>query len=142
MAHSITQFLIILAPIFMAFSPMSFAVQQELPASTISAAPALLPDPISPVSEPPALSPDITPLFPSPGGSALSPSDSSLPTIPSSPSPPNPDAMEASGPGAALEPMGTLPDSSTVRLSVQGFLNSIAVLCLVAFGFLASVSWW
>ncbi|KAK4376313.1 hypothetical protein RND71_006990 [Anisodus tanguticus] len=53
----------------------------NMPASTISAAPALLPNP--PLSSSP-LSPDITPLFPSPGGSELARSDSSLPTIPSS----------------------------------------------------------
>ncbi|KAI5680386.1 hypothetical protein M9H77_01613 [Catharanthus roseus] len=80
-----------------------------LPTSTISAAPSLLPD-----SPSPALSPDITPLFPSPSGSQLSPTDSSLPTIPSSPSPPNPDAIAA--PGPAFSPFGSLPFSSSISL--------------------------
>ncbi|KAL0371396.1 UNVERIFIED_CONTAM: hypothetical protein Sangu_0457700 [Sesamum angustifolium] len=86
MAYSITPFLIVLATsIFMLFSPTP-ASGINLPASTVSAAPALLPDPTAPLSSPPALSPDIAPLFPSPGGSELSPSESSMPLIPSSPS--------------------------------------------------------
>ncbi|CAN4098224.1 unnamed protein product [Withania somnifera] len=90
--------------------------QASMPASTISAAPALLPNP--PVSSPPlsALSPDITPLFPSPGGSELAPSDSSLPTIPSSLSPPNPDAMVAPGPFMPFQPSGSFPIYSAVPL--------------------------
>ncbi|XP_059300945.1 classical arabinogalactan protein 26-like [Lycium barbarum] len=88
-----------------------------IPASTISAAPALLPNP--PLSSPPfpALSPDITPLFPSPGGSELAPSDSSLPTIPSSLSPPNPDAMVAPGPFMPFQPSGSFPIYSAIPLA-------------------------
>ncbi|XP_031123171.1 classical arabinogalactan protein 26 [Ipomoea triloba] len=99
----------------------------NLPTSTISAAPSLLPFP--PSSSPPALSPDITPLFPSPGGSELAPSDSSLPTIPSSPSPPNPDEILAPGPlMAALSPSGSLPVSPSVSLHAP----LIMVLALMA----------
>ncbi|KAM3231476.1 hypothetical protein P3S67_008688 [Capsicum chacoense] len=84
------------------------------PASSISAAPALLPNP--PTSSPPlsALSPDITPLFPSPGGSELAPSDSSIPTIPSSLSPPNPDAMVAPGPLMPFQPSASFPIHSAI----------------------------
>ncbi|XP_011082503.1 classical arabinogalactan protein 26-like [Sesamum indicum] len=130
MAYSITPFLIVLLSIFMAISS-SLA---NLPASTISAAPALLPDPISPSSPPPALSPDITPLFPSPAGSELSPTESSVPIIPSSPSPPNPDVVAAPGPDMAFPPSGLLPDSSSLRLNLPGFLIPMLVSCLVAFG--------
>ncbi|MCD7468031.1 hypothetical protein HAX54_005818 [Datura stramonium] len=89
----------------------------SMPASTISAAPALLPNP--PLSSPPlyAFSPDITPLFPSPGGSELAPSDSSLPTIPSSLSPPNPDAMVAPGPFMPFQPSGSFPIHSAIPLA-------------------------
>lgn len=84
-------------------------------ASAISAAPALLPNP--PLSNSPSLSPDISPLFPSPGGSELAPTDSSLPLIPSSPSPPNPDAMIAPGPiYMPFSPTESLPVSSAVPL--------------------------
>lgn len=103
-----------------------------LPASTISAAPALLPDPTSPSSSPPALSPDIYPIFPTPGGSQLAPSDSSAPLIPSSPSPPNPDAFSALGPEAAFSPEGVLPDSSSDRWHVELVLSSM-VMVLAAF---------
>ncbi|CAI9781133.1 unnamed protein product [Fraxinus pennsylvanica] len=119
----------------MAFSSslaLKKASQLSEPASTISAAPALLPYP--PLSAPPpALSPDIAPLFPSPGGSELSPSESSMPTIPSSPSPPNPDVMAAPGPGVALPPEGLLPDSSALALNLQGSVCFILALSLVAF---------
>ncbi|XP_042010357.1 classical arabinogalactan protein 26-like [Salvia splendens] len=118
-----TQILVSLITTFMAFS-CTLVSCKNVPASTISAAPALLPDPISPTS-PPALSPDIYPVFPSPGGPELAPSDSSVPLIPSSPSPPNPDAFAAQGPGAAFSPLGMLPDSSSHRPHVE------VVLCLV-----------
>lgn len=100
----------------------------NLPASTISAAPALLPDPTSPSSSPPALSPDIYPIFPSPGGSELAPSDSSAPLIPSSPSPPNPDASAAPGPGAAFSPEGVLLDSSSDGRCVELLLSSMVMV--------------
>ncbi|PIN06764.1 hypothetical protein CDL12_20680 [Handroanthus impetiginosus] len=126
MACSVSPFLIVLIATFMAFSS-SFALGKNLPSSTISAAPALLPDRIAPsLSASPALSPDISPLFPSPRGSELSPSDSSLPLIPSSPSPPNPDAVVGLGPGVALSPPGISQDSSSVR--VDGFLSSSVVV--------------
>ncbi|GJS98496.1 classical arabinogalactan protein 26 [Tanacetum coccineum] len=97
-------------------SQVSFA---QIGANTISAAPALLPTISSsspPLASPsPALSPDITPLFPSPSVSGLSPTESSLPTIPSSPSPPNPDDISSFGPNTmAISPSGSLPDSSSV----------------------------
>ncbi|KAK3004156.1 hypothetical protein RJ639_019052 [Escallonia herrerae] len=91
-----------------------------LPISDISAAPAILPN--APLSSPvPTLSPDITPLFPSPSGSGLSPSESSLPIIPSSPSPPNPDDMFAPGPSMVIAPSGSLPFSSA---NVPGSLST------------------
>ncbi|KAL1542675.1 classical arabinogalactan protein 26-like [Salvia divinorum] len=122
-----TQSLASLITTFMAFSCTLVLCTKNVPASTISAAPALLPDPISP-SSPPALSPDIYPVFPSPGGPELAPSDSSVPLIPSSPSPPNPDAFAAQGPGAAFSPMGMLPDSSSHGRHVEALLCSVAVL--------------
>ncbi|KAA8543162.1 hypothetical protein F0562_021343 [Nyssa sinensis] len=115
----------------MAMLLMAYPSQQmNLPASTISAAPAFLPNPPLSSPSPPALSPDITPLFPSPGGAGLSPTESSVPTIPSSPSPPNPDATVAPGPGMAFAPSGSLPASSTVALSLSGSLNSVMVLVM------------
>ncbi|PIM98978.1 hypothetical protein CDL12_28532 [Handroanthus impetiginosus] len=134
MAYSITPFLIILITTSITF-PSSLS--KNLPSSTISAAPALLPNPVAPSSSPtPALSPDITPLFPSPGRPELSPSDASLPIIPSSPSPPNPDTIAALGPGSAFAPSGLLPDSSSLRLSVPRFLSP-TVVC----GFVVSLVW-
>ncbi|KAK3041442.1 hypothetical protein RJ639_000419 [Escallonia herrerae] len=104
-----------------------------LPISDISAAPAILPN--APLSSPaPTLSPDITPLFPSPSGSGLSPSESSLPIIPSSPSPPNPDDMFAPGPTMVIAPSGSLPFSSSNV--VPGSLSTsvmVAFCCSLAF---------
>lgn len=92
------------------------------PSSSISAAPALLPNP-------PALSPDISPLFPSPGGSELAPTDSSLPLIPSTPSPPNPDAMIAPGPlYMPFSPTQSLPVSSAVAL-----FSSVCTMVVLSF---------
>ncbi|KAM3326294.1 hypothetical protein BC332_07236 [Capsicum chinense] len=100
----------------------------NVPASAISAAPALLPNP---PSFSPTLSPDISPLFPSPGGSELAPTDSSLPLIPSSPSPPNPDAMIAPGPiYMPFSPTESLPVSSAVPLLSS--LCTMLVLCLIS----------
>ncbi|XP_015575655.2 classical arabinogalactan protein 26 [Ricinus communis] len=97
--------------------------------STISAAPALLPEPpFSSTSPPPtsSLSPDIEPVFPTTGAAVPSPAESSLPTIPSSPSPPNPDIIdpEAPGPVFGISPSGSLPASSATSLT------SSAILCL------------
>ncbi|KAL2510590.1 classical arabinogalactan protein 26 [Abeliophyllum distichum] len=133
MASSTRSFLILVMVFMASSSSLAFkkASQLSVPASTISAAPALLPYP--PLSAPPALSPDIAPLFPSPGGSEPSPSESSIPTIPSSPSPPNPDAMAAPGPGVAFPPEGMLPVTSAVALNLQGSVCFILVLSLVAF---------
>ncbi|KAK4357302.1 hypothetical protein RND71_022912 [Anisodus tanguticus] len=106
----------------------------NVPTSSISAAPALLPNP--PISAPPlpAFSPDISPLFPSPGGSELAPTDSSLPLIPSSPSPPNPDAMIAPGPiYMPFSPTESLPVSSAVHLLSS--LCTMLVLGLISFLF-------
>ncbi|PWA54917.1 classical arabinogalactan protein 26 [Artemisia annua] len=117
MAHS-TLTLVLMAHCLLLLSFCSQVSFAQIGANTISAAPALLPTISSspPLSSPsPALSPDITPLFPSPSGSGLSPSESSLPTIPSSPSPPNPDDISTFGPNTmALSPSGSLPDSSSV----------------------------
>ncbi|XP_059318474.1 classical arabinogalactan protein 26-like [Lycium ferocissimum] len=121
---------------------LSLALQRasllNVPASAISAAPALLPNPpiSSPSSSPPfpSLSPDISPLFPSPGGSELAPTDSSLPLIPSSPSPPNPDAMIAPGPMfMPFSPTESLPVSSAVPLLSS--LCTMLVFGLISFGF-------
>ncbi|XP_027098025.1 classical arabinogalactan protein 26 [Coffea arabica] len=126
------QFLIFMASpsLMLAFVSTTLPDQPQLSTSTISAAPALLPD--APLASPPALSPDITPLFPSPGGSELSPSESSLPTIPSSPSPPNPDAIEAPVPFLAFSPLGSLPFSSSNQLKVSGFLSSALLPAFLA----------
>ncbi|XAR61278.1 hypothetical protein NMG60_11034926 [Bertholletia excelsa] len=112
--------------------------ESTLPTSTISASPAILPYPplSSPLSSPPSLSPDITPLFPSPGGSAPSPSESSVPTIPSSPSPPNPDEMAAPGPtmADASSPSGSSPPLSSVAvLGSSGSPSSVLFPGLLAF---------
>lgn len=119
-----------------------FFQQPTFPSSTISAAPSLLPvdSPLASPAPAAALSPDhnnddITPLFPSPGGSELSPTESSLPTIPSSPSPPNPDAMSAPGPVMAFSPLGSLPFSSSLLLRASGLTSSITVMGLFAFWF-------
>ncbi|KAM0050754.1 putative classical arabinogalactan protein [Helianthus debilis subsp. tardiflorus] len=103
--------LMLMALCLLSSSQLSFA---QMEANAISAAPSLLPS--SPLSSPsPALSPDITPLFPSPSGGELSPTESSLPTIPSSPSPPNPDDISSFGPNTmAISPSGSLPISSSV----------------------------
>ncbi|KAJ0259057.1 Transmembrane protein [Hirschfeldia incana] len=92
----------------------------EFQLSTISAAPSLLPEaPWSFSASPPLeaiMSPDISPLFPTPGSSEMSPSPSGsfdMPTIPSSLSPPNPDA----DPLLDYSPVGSpLPASSSVSL--------------------------
>ncbi|CAL5208943.1 unnamed protein product [Lathyrus oleraceus] len=68
----------------------------------------------------PTLSPDMEPLFPSPGRTAFSPSDSSLPTIPSSPSPPNPDISSHQGPGSASPPSESESISPALSPSSQG----------------------
>ncbi|KAM1902451.1 hypothetical protein ACFX14_031165 [Malus domestica] len=57
-------------------SSLALQSQPETQFSSISAALALLPG--APLSSSPTLSPDISPLFPSPGGVPLSPSESSL----------------------------------------------------------------
>ncbi|GER26498.1 hydroxyproline-rich glycoprotein [Striga asiatica] len=132
MAYSIlntTPSLVTIFTSFIAFFSISFASGElSLPASTISAAPAISPDFISPASSPPALSPDIFPLFPTPSGPALSPGDSSLPLIPSSLSPPNPDPMEAHGPVTVFGP------SQEYGLTQGSFSNRVD-LSLVVFVF-------
>ncbi|KAL3644823.1 hypothetical protein CASFOL_010003 [Castilleja foliolosa] len=130
MAYTISPYLV---TIFIAFfsSSSSLALKEiNLPASTISAAPAILPDSISPLSSPsPTMSPDISPLFPtSPGGPGLSPSESSMPLIPSSPSPPNPDAMLAPGPAMTFGPSGLMPDSFSGRVNVPVSFSSVVVV--------------
>ncbi|XP_023908892.1 classical arabinogalactan protein 26 [Quercus suber] len=116
--------------IFMSYySSLALASELNIKVSTISAAPAVLPG--APVYSP-ALSPDISPLFPSPGGEAVPPSESSVPTIPSSQSPPNPDVTVAPGPDSAFPPSGTLPESSTVSIAPSGPLNLVVLLGLLA----------
>ncbi|XP_021613289.1 classical arabinogalactan protein 26 [Manihot esculenta] len=120
--------------VFMAyFSSPAFTSRVHVQFSTISAAPAFLPE--APLSSPPSLSPDIEPVFPTTGAGVPSPAESSLPTIPSSPSPPNPDLIEpAAGPVFAMSPSGALPDSAATSLSSPGPLN-LAVCFLGFLGF-------
>ncbi|OVA15081.1 hypothetical protein BVC80_949g98 [Macleaya cordata] len=108
---------------FMTSPSLSLSSHSNLETSTISASPALLPNP--PFSSPsPTLSPDITPLLPSPGGSELSPSgSSSMPTIPSNPSPPNPDEMDSSNPMLAVSPSGSIAPMSSASTNLFGSLN-------------------
>ncbi|TKY52555.1 Classical arabinogalactan protein 26 [Spatholobus suberectus] len=86
---------------------LALASRQNMYVSTISAAPTTLPG--APQYFSPTMSPDIEPLFPTPGGAAYSPSESSLPTIPSSPSPPNPDVTSNPGSVLAFPPSGSMP---------------------------------
>ncbi|KAG6700198.1 hypothetical protein I3842_08G100600 [Carya illinoinensis] len=117
--------------VLMACSSLAMASKLNLrtSVSTISAAPALLPS--APVSSP-ALSPDISPLFPSPGGVALPPSESSLPTIPASRSPPNPDSTVAPAHDAAFPPSKSLPESSSISMAPSWSLYIAVLLSLVA----------
>ncbi|KAF6157804.1 hypothetical protein GIB67_038272 [Kingdonia uniflora] len=112
--------------------------------STISAAPAVLPD--APISLPPSstLSPDITPLLPLPKGSTTSPSPnespSSVPTIPSNPSPPNPDEFISPGPDSAVSPFGSsslppMTSASSPMVLVGGLLYLVMGGWLVAAAF-------
>ncbi|KDP28080.1 hypothetical protein JCGZ_13851 [Jatropha curcas] len=99
--------------------------------STISAAPAFLPE--APLSSPPtsSLSPDIEPVFPTTGVAVPSPAESSLPTIPSSPSPPNPDVIHpAPGPSMAFSPSGSLPASSATSVN-QAAVYFLGLLLVV-----------
>ncbi|KAI3668231.1 hypothetical protein L6452_43308 [Arctium lappa] len=125
---------------------LSSSFAQILPSSSssssgISAAPALLPiiQPSSPPlssPSPAASSPDITPLFPSPGGTHLSPAESSLPTIPSSPSPPNPDDMPSYGPNTmAISPTASLPAASSSSTSVSWNSATSMVVVMVVWAF-------
>ncbi|RID60809.1 hypothetical protein BRARA_E00006 [Brassica rapa] len=101
--------------------PTSTSELLQFQLSTISAAPSFLPEAPSSfsASPPEATSPDISPLFPTPGSSEMSPSpseSSAMPTIPSSLSPPNPDAV-ARDPLLDTSPVGSpLPASSSVSL--------------------------
>ncbi|KAG5395436.1 hypothetical protein IGI04_017250 [Brassica rapa subsp. trilocularis] len=101
--------------------PTSTSELLQFQLSTISAAPSFLPEAPSSfsASPPEATSPDISPLFPTPGSSEMSPSpseSSAMPTIPSSLSPPNPDAV-ARDPLLDTSPVGSpLPASSSVAL--------------------------
>ncbi|KAJ6680225.1 CLASSICAL ARABINOGALACTAN PROTEIN 26 [Salix purpurea] len=114
------------------FSSPAMASQIHARLSTISAAPAFLPD--APLSSPPASSPDIQPLFPTPGVGAPSPTESSLPTIPSSPSPPNPgDILAPVSERFPISPSGPLPASSSVSLTSSGPLKLAFVLGLLVF---------
>ncbi|XP_041016743.1 classical arabinogalactan protein 26 [Juglans microcarpa x Juglans regia] len=114
--------------LFAAYSSLASASALNMKVSTISAAPAILP---SAPASPPVLSPDISPLFPSPGGVALPPSESSLPTIPSSQSPPNPDFLVAPGHDAAFPPSESLPASSSISIAPSGPLDFVLLLSLV-----------
>ncbi|XP_058077299.1 classical arabinogalactan protein 26 [Magnolia sinica] len=118
--------------------PQSLSFPSKLEISTISAAPATLPN--APVSSPPYLAPDITPLLPSTGGIGPSPSsggDGGLPTIPSNPSPPNPDEVAASGPNSAISPSGSFSAmASTTSGSAPGCSAAAAYAGVMLFCFL------
>ncbi|KAJ4846217.1 hypothetical protein Tsubulata_025567 [Turnera subulata] len=118
---------------FMAhFSSLALSSHVHIQLSTISAAPAFLPD-SAPLSSPPSLSPDIEPLFPTPKGEAPAPSDSSLPTIPSSPSPPNPDNMLAPGPESGISPSRAMPVSASVSVTPSGPISLAVLICFMVF---------
>ncbi|KAL0896239.1 hypothetical protein Bca101_080200 [Brassica carinata] len=103
----------------------------EFQLSTISAAPSSF------SASPPLeaiLSPDISPLFPTPGSSEMSPSpseSSDMPTIPSSLSPPNPNP-DAVSPDPLLDssPVGSPlpPASSSVSLVSSPLLVILMVM--------------
>ncbi|KAL8524894.1 hypothetical protein ACS0TY_014498 [Phlomoides rotata] len=96
-----------LAPLFFFFFLLS-TIPNSHQTPTISAAPALLPDP--------SLSPDVAPLLPSPSRAARSPSGLSMPTIPSTRTP-NPDAMDSVSPDSAVAPSAySIMDSSAFSL--------------------------
>lgn len=113
---------------------LALGTRQNMHVSTISAAPTTLPG--APLFSP-TLSPDIEPLFPTPGGAAYSPSDSSLPTIPSSPSPPDPDPFGHPGPVLAFPPSESMPASAPSShgaslLPLCSILHlAIKVICIV-----------
>ncbi|XP_058210338.1 classical arabinogalactan protein 26-like [Rhododendron vialii] len=128
-------FLLPLTVAFMATSSLSLTSELNLEtpsrASSISAAPAVLPGP--PLSPPyTELSPDITPRLPSPGGELPSPTGSLIPTIPSNQSPPNPDEVAIVGPDSAISPSGSKLVSTASSLSVFGFLNLALLLGLMS----------
>lgn len=113
---------------------LALASAKTMHVSTISAAPTILPE--APLFSP-AMSPDMEPLFPSPGGVAYSPSDSSLPTIPSSPSPPNPDISTHQGPVSAFPPSESMPpalgpSSQGSSLLMYSILHlAIMLVCII-----------
>ncbi|WCJ21420.1 hypothetical protein M5689_003574 [Euphorbia peplus] len=127
--------------IFMAFLSQPFASKTHVKLSTISAAPALMPQPpLSSYSPNPSpfLSPDIQPVFPTDGAYVPSPSDTSFPTIPSTPSPPNPDVIQsaAHAPSFSISPSGSLPASSAMAFPPPTATFSFSLLFL---GFIASL---
>ncbi|KAG5002677.1 hypothetical protein AAZX31_10G021400 [Glycine max] len=113
-------------------SSLASASRQSMHVSTISAAPTTLPG--APLYYSPTMSPDIEPLFPTPGGSAFSPSESSIPTIPSSPSPPNPDVTNSPGSVLAFPPSESMPamapSSKGASLPVYSVLH-LAILVII-----------
>ena len=111
---------------------LALASQQNMHVSTISAAPTVLPAGASPLVSP-TLSPDIEPLFPTPGGAAYTPSESSLPTIPSSPSPPNPDVIGSPGSVLAFPPSESMPALAPTSHAASQPLYSILHLALLVF---------
>ncbi|XP_020213157.1 classical arabinogalactan protein 26 [Cajanus cajan] len=110
------------------------ASRQNMYVSTISAAPTALPG--APMYFSPTMSPDIEPLFPTPGGAAFSPSESTTPTIPSSPSPPNPDVSNSPGSVLAFPPSLSMPavapTSQGASLPLCSILHlAILVICIM-----------
>ncbi|XP_041000940.1 classical arabinogalactan protein 26-like [Juglans microcarpa x Juglans regia] len=122
-----------LLPIIMGFmaSPLlSLSSHLDSKASTISAMPPFLKNPLPPLSPFQELSPDITPPLPSPGGVVPASSESSVPTIPSTLSPPNPDELAASGPDSAFLP---LLASSVASTTLVSYLNVAVYAGLAAY---------
>ncbi|XP_027367435.1 classical arabinogalactan protein 26 [Abrus precatorius] len=110
-------------------SSLALASHQNMHVSTISAAPTTLPG--APLYFSPTISPDIEPLFPTPGGAAYTPSESSLPTIPASPSPPNPDAKGNPGSVLAFPPSESMPALAPSSHAVSLPLCSVLYLAFL-----------
>ncbi|KAL2323610.1 hypothetical protein Fmac_027989 [Flemingia macrophylla] len=108
---------------------LALASRQNVLVSTISAAPTTLPG--APVYFSPTMSPDIEPLFPTPGGAAYSPSESTIPTITSSPSPPNPDVTNSPGSVLAFPPSMSMPAVAPTSQGASLKLYSIPHLAIL-----------
>ncbi|KAK9139460.1 hypothetical protein Scep_009141 [Stephania cephalantha] len=124
---------------FNAYPSLSLSTHLKLATSTISAAPAFLPNPPPLPSPSPNFAPnDENPLFPTPktGTSSQSPNGEPTPTIPSNPSPPNPDEMLSPGPFSADAPSGSIhamssPASLNSSFGMLNFCGSFVGVVLM-----------